>query len=143
MGLFNKQNDNEENKAPRNPSNVVLFRLLAVVYVFYLCIQMIKTYTAGGPEAPSLTMLICCVAALGGGAIFLAVLSYKEWKRNKVIYDQAMADLRAEAEAKRALEEQEEEVELEDEADEFPSEAEESSDESQEISQASEIGEDE
>lgn len=104
MGFFSK-NDNEENKSPRNPSNVIAFRLLAVGYVAYLCVQMVKTYTAGGPDAPSLPLLIGGLALLGGGAIFLGVLSYKEWKRSKPKYDAYMAELRAEAEAKRAAEE--------------------------------------
>ncbi len=103
MGFFNK--NNEENSTPRNPSNVVMFRLLAVGYVAYLCIQMIKMYVDGGPDAPSLGMLIGGVALLGGGAAFLAIMTYKEYKTNKVKYDAAMAELRAEAEAKRAAEE--------------------------------------
>ena len=103
MGFFNK--NNEENSTPRNPSNVVMFRLLAVGYVAYLCIQMIKMYVEGGPDAPSLGMLIGGVALLGGGAAFLAIMTYKEYKTNKVKYDAAMAELRAEAEAKRAAEE--------------------------------------
>ena len=105
MGLFG--NKNNEDQAPRNPSNTVMFRLLAVGYVAYLCIQMVKTYTEGGPDAPSLTMLIGGIAVLGGGALFLAWLTYKEWKRNKPIYDAYMAELREEAEAKRAAEEAE------------------------------------
>ena len=106
MGFFNKKNT-EENTTPRNPSNVVAFRLLAVGYVGYMCIQMIKLYTEGGPDAPSLPLLIGGVALLGGGALFLAVLTYKEYKRSKVAYDAYMAELRAEAEAKRAAEEEE------------------------------------
>ena len=106
MGFFNKKNT-EENTTPRNPSNVVAFRLLAVGYVGYMCIQMIKLYAEGGPDAPSLPLLIGGVALLGGGALFLAVLTYKEYKRSKVAYDAYMAELRAEAEAKRAAEEEE------------------------------------
>ena len=110
MGLFNKKQTNgQENRAPRNPNNVVMFRVLAVGYVGYLCIQMVKTYTEGGPDAPSLPMLIGGLVLLGGGALFLAILTYKEWKVNKVKYDSYMSELRAEAEAKRALEETEEE----------------------------------
>lgn len=111
MGFFNKKTD-EENTAPRNPSNVVMFRVLAVGYVAYLCIQMVKTYTEGGIDAPSLPMLIAGLVILGGGAIFLAILTYKEYKRNKVAYDAYMAELRAEAEAKRAEEEAEDEEDL-------------------------------
>ena len=104
MGLFSK-NDNSEQRAPRSPGNVLIFRLLAVGYVGYLCVQMVQTYLQGGPDAPSLTMLIAGIAVLGGGAIFLAVLTYKEYKRNKIAYEAYMADLREEAEAKRAEEE--------------------------------------
>ena len=105
MGFFNKNSAGEENTTPRNPNNTIMFRLLAVGYVTYLCINMIKLYVEGGPEAPSLPVLIGGVALLGGGALFLGILSYKEWKRNKVTYEEAMAKLRAEAEAKRAAEE--------------------------------------
>lgn len=116
MGFFNKNNN--EDAAPRNPSNVVMFRVLAVGYVAYLCIQMVKTYTEGGPDAPSLPMLIGGIALLGGGALFLAILTYKEWKTNKVKYDAYMAELRAEAEAKRAAEEAAEDYEDDFDADE-------------------------
>ena len=107
MGLFNKNQNTDENKAPRNPSNLATFRLLAIGYVTYLCINMVKLYHEGGPEAPSLTMLILGLVVLGGGALFLSLLSYKEWKRAKVEYDAYMADLRAAAETKRAAEEAE------------------------------------
>ena len=109
MGFFNKKQESEEqNAAPRNPSNVIMFRLLAVGYVGYLCIQMIKLYVEGGPDAPSLPLLISGVVLLGGGALFLAFITYKEYKKNKISYDAYMAELRAEAEAKRAAEEAEE-----------------------------------
>lgn len=107
MGFFSKKNETEENTAPRNPNNLVMFRLLAVGYVGYLCVNMVKLYIEGGPEAPSLTTLILGLVVLGGGVIFMGIVSYKEWKRNKVVYDQQMAELRAEAEAKRAAEEAE------------------------------------
>ena len=104
MAFFSKKTE-EENTPPRNPSNVVMFRVLAIGYVGYLCVQMIKTYLAGGSDAPSLPMLIGGVAVLGAGAIFLAVLTYKEYKRNKVAYDEAMAVIKAEAKAAREAEE--------------------------------------
>ena len=106
MGFFNKNQDAQQsNQPPRNPSNTIAFRLLAVGYVAYLCINIVKLYLAGGPDAPSITGLVLGLAVLGGGAAFLAVLTYKEWKVNKPAYDAYMAELRAEAEAKRAAEE--------------------------------------
>ena len=107
MAFFKKNNpaEDETEQIPRNPNNTVMFRVLAVGYVGYLCVQMVQTYLEGGPEAPSLGMLIAGLAVLGGGAIFLAILSYKEWKRNKVKYDEAMAVIKAEAKAAREAEE--------------------------------------
>ena len=105
MGLFNKNSANDGQQTPRNPNNIVAFRVLAIGYIGYMCINMINLDTEGGPEAPSLTALIAGIVLLGGGCIFLAVLSFKEWKRGKVAYDQYMAELRAEAEARRAEEE--------------------------------------
>ena len=103
MGFFNKKSETEEEqRAPRNPNNTVAFRLLAIGYIGYMCVNMVKLYTEGGPDAPSLTGLIAGVGLLGGGCIFLAIISYREWKRGKEAYDQYMAELRAEAEAKRA-----------------------------------------
>lgn len=116
MGFFNKNQDAEQSKAPRSPGNLAMFRVLAIGYVGYLCINMVKLYLAGGPDAPSLTTLILGLAVLGGGAIFMAVVSYKEWKRSKVEYDAYMAELRAEAEAKRAAEEAEAEALAEEDA---------------------------
>ena len=109
MGFFSKKNETAENanQAPRNPNSIVTFRVVAIGYIAYMCINMVKLYLEGGPDAPSLTAMIAGVALLGGGCIFLAVLSYKEWKRGKEAYDRYMAELRAEAEAKRAAEEAE------------------------------------
>ena len=106
MGFFSKRNEaEEEKKTPRNPSNVAMFRVIAIGYVAYLCINMVKLYLEGGPDAPSLTTLIIGLVVLGGGVAFMAFVSYKEWKRSKVEYDAYIAELRAEAEAKRAEEE--------------------------------------
>ena len=105
MVFFNKKSANEEQQAPRNPNNTIAFRVLAIGYVGYLCVNMIKLYIAGGPDAPSLAGLITGIVLLGGGCIFMAAISYREWKRGKAAYDAYMAELRAEAEAKRAAEE--------------------------------------
>lgn len=106
MGFFSKKPEAEgEKQPPRNPNNTVIFRLIAVGYIAYLCMNIVKLYIEGGPEAPSVTALVLGILFLGGGAVFLGVLTYKEWKTGKVEYDKYMAELRAEAEAKRAAEE--------------------------------------
>ena len=106
MGIFSKKQSESEPRTPRNPNNLVMFRVLAIGYLLYLCVSIVKLYLAGGPDAPSVTALVLGLAFLGGGGIFLGILSYKEWKRGKEEYDAYMADLRAEAEAKRAAEEE-------------------------------------
>ena len=107
MGFFSKKQNTETKAEPRNPTNFMMFRLLAVGYLAYLCVDMVKLYLAGGPDAPSLPILIGILAVLGGGTIFVAIVSYKAWKQSKAEYDAYMADLRADAEAKRAAEEAE------------------------------------
>lgn len=107
MGFFNKNQDTDTQQPPRNPNNLAMFRILAIGYVSYLCFNMVKLYIEGSPDAPSLTTLIIGLVVLGGGALFLAFVSYREWKRSKDAYDAYIAELRAEAEAKRAAEEAE------------------------------------
>lgn len=107
MVFFNKNKNTEEKTEPRNPNTFIMFRILAVGYLGYLCLDLVKLYRAGGPDAPSLPILIAILAVLGGGAIFVAIVSYKVWKQSKAEYDVYMAELRAEAEAKRAAEEAE------------------------------------
>lgn len=117
MGLFNKNSaPAEEKQTPRNPNNTVAFRVLAIGYILYMCVNIVKLYIEGGPEAPSVTGLILGVGLLGGGALFLAIISYREWKRGKEAYDTYMAELRAEAEAKRAAEEAQAAIEAEEDA---------------------------
>ncbi|MBQ5865251.1 MAG: hypothetical protein IIW56_01065 [Oscillospiraceae bacterium] len=107
MGLFNKRSASEEEKqVPRNPNNTVAFRVLAIGYILYMCVNIVKLYMEGGPEAPGIGGLLLGVGLLGGGALFLAIISYKEWKRGKEAYDAYMAELRAEAEARRTEEEE-------------------------------------
>ena len=108
MGLFNKRSASEEEKqVPRNPNNTVAFRVLAIGYILYMCVNIVKLYMEGGPEAPGIGGLLLGVGLLGGGAIFLAIISYKEWKRNKAKYDAYMDEVKAEAKAARETEEAE------------------------------------
>ena len=58
MGFFSKKPEAESTQPPRNPNNTVAFRILAIGYITYLCVNIVKLYIAGGPDAPSLTALI-------------------------------------------------------------------------------------
>ena len=114
MGLF-KNNDEEtqEQTRPANPNNMVLIRLLAVGYLMYILYQMVTAYIAGSEDAPSLGLLIAAIVIFAGGSVWIAVITYKQWKQmkeaqqiyNEEIARQAAEEERLEAE-KKALEEE-------------------------------------
>jgi len=82
MGLF--KNDNRDNSnRPRNPDNYFMFKLLGAGYLLYLVYDIIKMYIAGGEDQPSVFLLVLSIVVLGGGAIFIAVHSFLQWRRHK------------------------------------------------------------
>jgi len=98
----------ESTPAPaRNPDNVFLFRLLAVGYILYIVWKTVSLYLEGGEDAPQLWMLCLSTVLLGGGAIFLGVISYQAWKKAKA---QQLAEAEAAAEEAFAAEQEEEEA---------------------------------
>lgn len=67
-------------KSPKrefNPRSHAMIYLLAMVYLAWLIVQMVKDYLAGGPDAPSFSLLLGGIALLGGGCILLGVLARK------------------------------------------------------------------
>lgn len=120
MGLFNfgkknqeEQGEQKEMQQPANPSTMILFRALAVGYVLWMLKGLVEAYIAGGEDAPSLGLLLGAIAVLGGGCVWVGIMSYKQWKRMKEeqrLYNEEMArqaeeEERLEAE-KKALEEE-------------------------------------
>lgn len=59
------------------------FRLLCIGAVLYWLGEMIVGYCKGGPEAPTLTLLIVACIVLGGGAVLVGFLAWKTWKIEK------------------------------------------------------------
>lgn len=57
------------------------FRLLAMGLIAYLLIDLIVSYIKGGPEAPSLTLLLLSAALFGGGLVFIGIMTWREWKK--------------------------------------------------------------
>ena len=76
----------------------LMFRVLAIGVVLYWLYGIVRDYLAGGPEAPSLTLLIIAIAVMGGGSVLLAVISWKLWKlakENAVMTDDEIAEMEA------------------------------------------------
>jgi hypothetical protein len=91
---------------------MLLFRVLAIGYVLWMLKGLVEAYVAGGPDAPSLGMLLGAIAVLGGGCVFIGIMTYKQWKKMKVLekeYNEEVARQYAEEERlaaeKEALEE--------------------------------------
>lgn len=103
MNWFKKRSpasDDTTPAAPKNPDNAFIFRLVAVGYVLYMVWQCVQAYLEGGEGAPGLPAVIITCVALGGGGIFLGILSYRNWKTDKAAYKEYL-----EAEAAAAEEE--------------------------------------
>lgn len=84
--LFKKK-PQEENRAPGNPTTMILFRALAIGYLVWILKDLVVAYRAGGEEAPSLTLLLVTLIVFGAGIIFIVVSSIMQWKRMKAEYD--------------------------------------------------------
>ena len=63
------------------PGNAIMFRLLAIAFILYNLVKMIIDYGKGSPDAPSPLLLGLSAVVLGGGAVLIAVLTWREYKR--------------------------------------------------------------
>ena len=72
------ETDNQKNvRRPGNPNASFTFRLLGAGVVLYWLYQLIMDFVEGGPEAPSVGVLIAAILIMGGGSIFVAVMAFK------------------------------------------------------------------
>lgn len=77
---------NQSNRDPkqlRSAAQGLGFRLMAVALVLYWLYDIVRSYLAGGPDAPSTTLLILAIILMGGGSVFLAVISLILWNRQR------------------------------------------------------------
>ena len=78
------------------------FRLFAIGVVLYWLAELVIDYFKGGPEAPTLTLLIVAVLVLGGGAVLVGILTWKTWKAEKrlaAMTEEEVAEMQALREA--------------------------------------------
>lgn len=72
-----------KNRQTGDPKQALIFRLIASGLVLYWLLQIVRDYIAGGSEAPSLLLLIIACVFMGGGAVLIALLSIRNWKKAK------------------------------------------------------------
>lgn len=87
------------NYNPGNATRAMMFRLLGMGMVLYWMMQTVVAYFKGGPDAPSLTLVIVSVIVLGGGAVFVGWVSWKAWKAEQALAKKMEEEARAEAAA--------------------------------------------
>ena len=73
--LFRKK---EKEERPINMTTLIMVRLLAVGYCLYCLWQIIQMYIAGGEEAPSIWLLLLGILVLGGGSVFVAIVTVRK-----------------------------------------------------------------
>lgn len=97
----------EQNKQPEtrtdfrktnDATRVATFRLIAIGVVLYWLFGIVKAYVQGGPEAPSLGLLIVAIVIMGGGSAAIGFLTWKNWKKAKaeaVMTEEEIAEMEA------------------------------------------------
>lgn len=79
--LFKKNEEKEQR--PVNPTTLFGIRALAVGYLLYCLWQIIKMYMEGGEGAPSIWLLLLGILVLGGGAVWIAIMTILKLKELK------------------------------------------------------------
>lgn len=94
----NRRSEDERHEAEANPpqpqkhedprragyaGRALLFHLMGAGLALYWLYGIIVNFVKGGPEAPSVGLLITAVAVLGGGAVGVAVMSLRTYRREK------------------------------------------------------------
>ena len=108
-----KKNSDEETPRPRNEKAMLLIRAVAAAYLLYMVYDMVQLYLK--EQDPSkLWVVIGGGLFLAAGAIFIAIITWKDWKRlQQREAEEYLASLEAADGEPAAVEEEEEEPEVE------------------------------
>lgn len=89
-----------EPKKIKNPTGMLIMHGTVIAVVLYMAWQLVRSYRAGGAEAPSLTTLIVGLVLLVGGCVvvgWLAVRLFPQAKREEKALEQETEQLHAAA----------------------------------------------
>ena len=83
-----------EPKKIKNPTGMLIMHGTVIAVVLYMAWQLVRSYRAGGAEAPSLTTLIVALVLLVGGCVgWLAVRLFLQAKREEKALEQETEQL--------------------------------------------------
>ena len=85
-----------EPKKIKNPTGMLIMHGTVIAVVLYMAWQLVRSYRAGGAEAPSLTTLIVGLVLLVGGCVvvgWLAVRLFLQAKREEKALEQETEQL--------------------------------------------------
>lgn len=97
-----------EPKKIKNPTGMLIMHGTVIAVVLYMAWQLVRSYRAGGAEAPSLTTLIVGLVLLVGGCAvvgWLAVRLFLQAKREEKALEQEAEQLHAAAAQENLTEE--------------------------------------
>lgn len=80
---------NTDSNQFKSPKGALTFRILAIGIILYILADLLLAYVKGGEGAPPLTLILVATVILGGGAVFVAVLTWKAWKKDTEEKDEA------------------------------------------------------
>ena len=89
-----------EPKKIKNQTGMLIMHGTVIAVVLYMAWQLVRSYRAGGAEAPSRTTLIVGLVLLGGGCVvvgWLAVRLFLQAKREEKALEQETEQLHAAA----------------------------------------------
>ena len=84
----------EDFRRVRSAKGALTFRVLGVAVVLYWLYELVAAYLKGGPEAPSLALLLAGIVVLGGGGAFVAWLTWKAWKADRAAAEMTEEEVR-------------------------------------------------
>ena len=85
-----------EPKKIKNPTGMLIMHGTVIAVVLYMAWQLVRSYRAGGAEAPSLTTLIVGLVLLVGGCVVVGRL-FLQAKREEKALEQEATQLHAAA----------------------------------------------
>ena len=74
-----------EPKKIKNPTGMLIMHGTVIAVVLYMAWQLVRSYRAGGAEAPSLTTLIVGLVLLVGGCVVVGWLALQAKREEKAL----------------------------------------------------------